>query len=76
MGLFEFDGQNKKAPEVWGLAFSNRSHFFCLQLARGFLAFGAGFPLLAPFHAHASLLAFASCHKTPLLLFIEVQKIL
>jgi hypothetical protein len=45
-----------------------------LQLARGFLAFGAGFAFLAPFHAHASLLAFASRHSAPSLLFIEVLR--
>jgi len=36
-----------------------------LQLARGFLTFGAGLALLAALHAHAALLAFASRHKTP-----------
>jgi hypothetical protein len=50
---------------------STLSFCFLLLLARGLLAFGAGFPLLAPFHAHASLLAFASRHNTPVLLFIE-----
>jgi hypothetical protein len=39
--------------------------FDFLQLARGFLAFGAGLALLAPFHAHAALLAFASRHNAP-----------
>jgi hypothetical protein len=43
-----------------------------LLLARGFLAFGTGFPVLAPFHAHASLLAFASRHNTPVSLFEEI----
>jgi hypothetical protein len=45
-----------------------------LQLARRFLPFGAGFPLLPPLHAHASLLALASRHSAPNLLFIEVLR--
>jgi len=36
-----------------------------LLLPRGFLPFGAGLALLAPLHAHASLLAFASRHNAP-----------
>lgn len=48
------------------------SDILLLQLARGFLTFGAGLALLAALHAHAALLTFASRHKTPVLLFLSV----
>jgi hypothetical protein len=43
-----------------------------LFLWRGFAALGARFPLLAPLHAHAALLALASCHNTPSLIKIDL----
>ncbi|MDZ7363792.1 MAG: hypothetical protein ONB46_24215 [candidate division KSB1 bacterium] len=47
-----------------------------MLLQRGLAAFGAGLAFLPPFHAHASLLAFASRHNAPRLFWsIEMLKV-
>jgi len=67
-----YDSTKAKAPNIIGAFGFVQLSFHGLQLACGFLPFGSGFALLAALHAHAALLALASRHKTPVLLFIAV----